>query len=117
MDKRIHKCSGCEKLEAALKACSENHWKEHEKHAKEIRELVEAESRVTIRNLEAQLSQRTGLVREMVRTLAAAREMLGVFEDNGGHDGLGGKGYLACLDQIDMAKAEAERVLGEPKAL
>lgn len=39
------------------------------------------------------------------RALSAAREMLLVFEDHGGHDGLGGKGYAATLDQIDGALA------------
>lgn len=39
-------------------------------------------------------------------SLAESREMLGVFEDNGGHDGLMGKGYAAVLDHIDTAKVD-----------
>jgi hypothetical protein len=38
------------------------------------------------------------------RALSEAREMLGVFEDHGGHDGLGGKGYLATIDHMDEAR-------------
>ena len=36
--------------------------------------------------------------------LAEAREMLSVLEDNGGHDGLMGKGLVATLDHIDTAR-------------
>jgi len=43
--------------------------------------------------------------------LAAAREMLGVMEDHGGHDGLGGKGYRAALDQIDESVERARAAL------
>ena len=45
------------------------------------------------------------------RVLGEAREMLGVFEDNGGHDGLGGRGYLAVLDHIDDVRAEIRQAL------
>jgi len=47
-------------------------------------------------------------IRELVafchNTLNEAREMLGVLEDKGGHDGLMGKGLLATLDHIDEAR-------------
>ena len=36
--------------------------------------------------------------------LSEAREMLGVFEDHGGHDGLNGKAYLATVDHMDEAR-------------
>lgn len=39
--------------------------------------------------------------RSALDALASAREMLGIFEDHGGHDGLNGEGYRATLDQID----------------
>ena len=67
--------------------------------------LIEAKERIS--HLESALKASS-------RALSAAREMLGVFEDNGGHDGLGGKGYLATLDQIDDAQA-TNRVLFEQR--
>ena len=52
----------------------------------------------------------TTLLRESHRVLNEAREMLGVLEDHGGHDGLCGKGYSAVLDHIDELKARIVHV-------
>jgi hypothetical protein len=52
---------------------------------------------------------------EALTALAAAREMLGVFEDNGGHDGLSGKGYRATLDGIDRATTAGLAALEKSK--
>lgn len=51
------------------------------------------------------VASRDALIKQMYRTLGEAREMLGVFEDNGGHDNLGGRGYAATLDHIDNDRA------------
>lgn len=57
----------------------------------------------------------TGELREALRkadtALSEAREMLGVFEDHGGHDGLGGKGYVATIDHMDEARKQAKCLL------
>lgn len=47
-----------------------------------------------------QLEEELRRAREVLRE---AKEMLGVFEDNGGHDGMMGKAYLVVLDHIESA--------------
>jgi hypothetical protein len=47
------------------------------------------------------------------RALEEAREMLGVFEDHGGHDGLSGKGYRATIDHMDEARAKARAAISK----
>lgn len=47
------------------------------------------------------------------RALGEAREMLGVFEDNGGHDGLRGEGYRACIDHMDDARSANRAALAK----
>jgi len=44
--------------------------------------------------------------------LSEAREMLGVLEDHGGHDGLGGKGYAATIDHMDAARKANRAFIG-----
>lgn len=51
-------------------------------------------------------------VKALARAVGEAREMLDVFEDNGGHDGLGGKGYMATLKHIDDALAVYKKAVG-----
>ena len=50
-------------------------------------------------------------LKRSLEALSEAREMLGVFEDNGGHDGLGGKGYLATIDHMDEARKANRQLL------
>ena len=47
------------------------------------------------------------------RALSEAREMLGVFEDNGGHDGLGGKGYTATIGHMDKAQSTNRKLFAK----
>ena len=60
--------------------------------------------RRAVEKLKADNEALLDLVRKQHVVLGEAREMLGVMEDHGGHDGIGGKGYLATLDHIDQCR-------------
>lgn len=82
----------------------------------ELSERIRADmglARIMIRRFEATDSELRLLaaLQQSNRALGEAREMLGVFEDHGGHDGLGGKGYVATLNHIDDAASAIKHAL------